>query len=130
VYSFPIEYCSLFSIELGEHLPLHSDGILLHPDTMRECDIVIASPVVVRTFADNSASSSRKLVHKAWPLTQLPLDGWYIHITLIPRDLTLLFNYSIICVLYGREFINIMRSSPSAMERNLKQMVWGMNVLG
>ena len=43
------------------------------------CDIVIASPVVVRpTFGgDNSDSSSGQVVCKAWPLMQLPLDGGY-----------------------------------------------------
>ena len=57
---------------------------------MRECDVVIASPVVVRTFGDNSvANSSRQVVCKAWPLTQLPLDGWY-HFHRLSRDLTIL----------------------------------------
>ena len=58
----------------GDHLPLHSDGALLHPDTMRECEVVITSPVVVRNFAD-TADSSKQVVCKAWPLAQLPLDG-------------------------------------------------------
>ena len=55
-------------------MPLHSDGILLHPDTMKECEIVIASPVVVRCF-ESGADSGKQAVCKAWPLSQLALDG-------------------------------------------------------
>ena len=61
-------------IYVGEHLPLHSDGVLLHPDTMRECEMVIASPVVVSPFED--VTRSKQVVCRAWPLPQLPLDGW------------------------------------------------------
>ena len=64
-----------FFSSLGEHLPLHSDGVLLHPDTMRECNVVIAGPVVVRTFFADTSKSTKQVVCKAWPLTHLPLDG-------------------------------------------------------
>ena len=79
----------IFLIALGEHLPLRSDGILLHPDTMRECDIVVASPVVVRsTFGGENSDSSPNsglVVCKAWPLMQLPLDGGYLSYTQGPN---------------------------------------------
>lgn len=61
-------------LPVGEHLPLRSDSILLHPETMRTCGCVIASPVVVRGRGEDGAY----VCGKAWPSPSLPLDGMYM----------------------------------------------------
>ena len=73
---FCLEYNKpgLYVFLVGEHVPLHSNGILLHPDTMRECEMVIACPVIVRCLED-CARSTKTVVCKAWPLPKLSLDG-------------------------------------------------------
>ena len=66
----------MLSCTLGEHIPILSNSILLHPDTMRECGIVIASPVVIRRFSEEGEyQTKQQVVCKAWPLHQVSLDG-------------------------------------------------------
>ena len=70
-------------LPVGEHLPLRSDSILLHPETMRICGCVIASPVVVKGRGEDGA----RVCGKAWPLPTLPLDGMHEYMASSPIDM-------------------------------------------
>lgn len=67
---------TIYFLSLDEHIPLRSDSIFIHPDTMKTCGLVIASPVVVRRCCAGKEQKNRvAFVCRAWPLAHLPLDG-------------------------------------------------------
>ena len=81
----------------GDHIPLRSDSILVHPVTMATCNLSIACPVLVvnscgpvqrETEEEDSPGSKTEsevvteretgelaIVCRVWPLSSLPLDG-------------------------------------------------------
>ena len=78
---------------VDEYLPLRTDSILLHPDTMKACGCVIAAPLVIRGRRNGGQGRERGYVcGKVWPLQSLPLDGksrdcsrYYVHILLVSQ---------------------------------------------
>ncbi len=61
-------YCCHYDCRVGEHVPIRSDSILLHPLTMEALGIAIATSVLVENMQAMTAC-------RVWPCVNLSLDG-------------------------------------------------------